>query len=388
MPAAPLRSKWQDLYKINFNSKVSSFLVIEILDTKRRVQNKYMLKLCKSSEPTPSAPIAPWDNFKATDLLLLVKGAPEVLLSRCKFVLDPAGGEPIPLSPPVLERISRVQEQWARDGQRVLLLARRVIHDDEIPKDADPESEEYADFVEAIRDNLIIVGLVGLIDPLKPSIPHVVQTCRAAGIRFFVVTGERNHIHVSNCTHLTPSFTGDHPTTAVAIAAQAGIISRVDTIHHLVDLPTGSKEKLSLESLPEPGEKQGIVLTGPELEQLTEAQVEQLCRYQEIVFARTTPEQKLRIVHEFKRRQCIVAMTGDGVNDAPSLKAADCEICRCVRIGAIFANADAGGIAMGEGSDVAREAADMVLLDDFSAIVVALEYGMKSYFWSRWCCLT
>jgi sodium/potassium-transporting ATPase subunit alpha len=90
---------------------------------------------------------------------------------------------------------------------------------------------------------------------------------------------------------------------------------------------------------------------------LTPAQVERLCQYEEIVFARTTPEQKLRIVHEFKNRGNVVAVTGDGVNDAPSLKAADC------------------GVAMGAGSDVAKEAADLVLLGEFSSIIVAIEYG-------------
>ena len=150
-----------------------------------------MLKLCKSTDEVPAAPIASWDQFKPSDLLLLVKGAPDVLLPRCKFVLDPAGHEPIQISPPILDRLIRIQEQWARDGQRVLLLARRVVHEDELPKDADPQSEEYADIVESLRDSLIIVGLVGLIDPLKPSIPDVVSTCRGAGIRFFVVTGTR-----------------------------------------------------------------------------------------------------------------------------------------------------------------------------------------------------
>ena len=333
-----------------------------------------MLKLCKSTEATPSAPIASWDNYENSDFLLLVKGAPEVLLSRCKFVVDPAGGEPIPLSPPVLERLSRIQEQWARDGQRVLLLARRVVHEEELPKNADPQSEEFVGLVEGLRDGLIIVGLVGLIDPLKPSIPHVVKTCRSAGIRFFVVTGTLVSTLDMKC--LTRFSLGDHPTTAVAIAAQAGIITRVDTIHHLSDLVLGSKERLSGSALPPPAEKQGIVLTGPELEQLNAAQVEQLCKYEEIVFARTTPEQKLRIVHEFKRRECVVAMTGDGVNDAPSLKAADCEFpVRLSLFSSDWTDSVLGGIAMGEGSDVAREAADMVLLDDFSAIVIALEYG-------------
>ncbi|KAI1791319.1 sodium-potassium ATPase [Ganoderma leucocontextum] len=305
-----LRDQWTEIFKINFNSK-----------------NKYMLKLFKAAGPKTPAPVAAWDSFAPSDSLLVVKGAPEVLLPCCKFTLDPQGGEPIPLSQGEIERITRVQEKWARDGQRVLLLSRRVVREDEIPKGADPSSEEFGELVEALRDDLIIVGMVGLIDPLKPSIPHVVKTCRGAGIRFFIVTG-------------------DHPMTSVAIAARAGIVTNADRIHHFADLSSVESEA-----------PQSIVITGPELEGLDPVQVDRLCKYEEIVFARTTPEQKLRIVNEFKRRGCVVAMTGDGVNDAPSLKAADC------------------GIAMGDGSDVAREAADMVLLDDFSAIIVGLEYG-------------
>ncbi len=152
----------------------------------------------------------------------------------------------------------------------------------------------------------------------------------------------------------------------------------------MADLPTEPKEEIQpldcsssvVGNDASKTTRQSIVLTGPELEKLDDVQVEHLCQYQEIVFARTTPEQKLRIVHEFKKRQCIVAMTGDGVNDAPSLKAADCErICLLAAPCTVLIARDTGGIAMGEGSDVAREAADMVLLDDFSAIVIALEYG-------------
>jgi sodium/potassium-transporting ATPase subunit alpha len=173
------------------------------------------------------------------------------------------------------------------------------------------------------------------------------RICRGAGIRFFVVTG-------------------DHPATAVAIAAQAGIISNPAAVHHASDLldriPAEEKEKDEAEAgvTPEPSEQdppQSIVITGAELETLTSEQEDILCAYREVVFARTTPEQKLRIVRSLQARGGVVGVTGDGVNDAPALRAADC------------------GIAMGSGSDVAREAADMVLLEDFSAIVVALEYG-------------
>jgi sodium/potassium-transporting ATPase subunit alpha len=165
--------------------------------------------------------------------------------------------------------------------------------------------------------------------------------------------------------------TGDHPGTAVAIAAQAGIISNVATVHHasdLLDRTTDEKEKEEIIATGEPSHNappQSLVITGAELETLTEEQENVLCTYQEVVFARTTPEQKLRIVRSLQARGGVVGVTGDGVNDAPALRAADC------------------GIAMGSGSDVAREAADMVLLEDFSAIVVALEYGTSCVSWVR-----
>ena len=115
------------------------------------------------------------------------------------------------------------------------------------------------------------------------------------------------------------------------------------------------REERASARLPQPC--RSIVLSGPELITLNDNQWDQLCKYDEIVFARTTPEQKLRIVKEFQARDEIVGMTGDGVNDAPSLKAADI------------------GIALGSGSDIAIEAADMVLLESFSAVVEAVQYG-------------
>ena len=146
---------------------------------------------------------------------------------------------------------------------------------------------------------------------------------------------------------------GDYPTTALSIAGQAGIITDVAGVHRVEDL----ENEKEIKPYDSENDTKSIIITGPELMTLTPTQVERLCQYEEIVFARTTPEQKLRIVHEFKSRGNVVAVTGDGVNDAPSLKAADC------------------GVAMGAGSDVAKEAADLVLLGEFSSIIVAIEYG-------------
>jgi sodium/potassium-transporting ATPase subunit alpha len=175
--------------------------------------------------------------------------------------------------------------------------------------------------------------MVGIVDPPRDEIPDVVRILRGAGIRIFMVTG-------------------DFKLTAQAIAEECGIISNSALVDDISAL--GREGKIGTT-------KQSIVLSGPELITLNEAQWGQLCQYQEIVFARTTPEQKLRIVKEFQSRENIVGMTGDGVNDAPSLKAADI------------------GIAMGSGSDIAIEAADMVLLDSFAAIVEAVMYGRLVY---------
>ncbi|KAI0064852.1 sodium-potassium ATPase [Artomyces pyxidatus] len=330
--AQSIRSRWEHVYKMNFNSKTKFMLTLS--------------KMIPASSGGVAAPIASWDHFQADDLLLCVKGAPEILLPRCARVINPTGGEPLPLSFAVRQRIVAIQEQWASQGRRVLVLARRVVPHNLIPATFDRSSDAFGEFVDELNSQLVIVGLVGLIDPLKPDIPETVRVCRGAGIRFFVVTG-------------------DHPATSVAIASQAGIITNPAAVHHFADLSVTSDdipEKQEDGDVEPPARPlQSIVITGTELDQVTPAQMTELCAYQEIVFARTTPEQKLRIVQALQARGGIVAMTGDGVNDAPSLRAADC------------------GIAMGSGSDVAREAADMVLLEDFSAIVVALEYGRLVY---------
>lgn len=139
-----------------------------------------MLKLSKLSsgyidaDPRP-APIASWDHFSSADYLLTVKGAPEVLFPRCSYVLAPGGGEPIRLTPDVLGRIVNMQESWAAQGRRVLVLARKVIREDEIPKGMKKNSQALADLVDELNEDLVIVGLVGLIDPLKEDIVDTVR---------------------------------------------------------------------------------------------------------------------------------------------------------------------------------------------------------------------
>lgn len=204
------------------------------------------------------------------------------------------------LPPDQGHRIAEQVAALAANGLRVLGVARAVFSADELPA-------IQHDF------NFEFVGLLALEDPVRPDVPAAIAECRAAGIRVAMITG-------------------DHPATALAIARQAGL----DT--------------------------DGGHLTGADLDKLDDpALADRLATTQ--VFCRVRPEQKLRLVQAFKARGDVVAMTGDGVNDAPALKAAHI------------------GVAMGgRGTDVAREAADLVLLnDDFGSLVTAIRYGRRMF---------
>jgi calcium-translocating P-type ATPase len=235
---------------------------------------------------------------------LHAKGAPESLLPRCASSLS-AGGESRPLDETERKRIVAQVEAFARRGLRVLALARR-----EMPRDGQPPERERAE------QELCFLGLVTMFDPPRAEVLDAVARCHSAGIRIIVITG-------------------DHPLTAAAIAGQVGIggplpravdASRIDHTREL------------------------------ELEEL-------LAGGEELVFARASPEAKLLIAEALRGQGHVVAMTGDGVNDAPALRSADI------------------GVAMGRsGTDVAREASTMVLIDDnFATIVVAIEAGRQVY---------
>ncbi|MBY9082297.1 calcium-translocating P-type ATPase, SERCA-type [Paenibacillus sp. HN-1] len=229
------------------------------------------------------------------------KGAPDVLLSRCAYMLWE--GQVVPCTPTLRQKALDANEAMASDALRVLGLAYRDIRTGELP-DSDKDAESQ----------LIFAGLAGMIDPPRREVRDAISITRRAGIK-------------------TVMITGDHGTTAEAIAHQLGILQRG-----------------------------GKVLTGSQLTRMDDDALDKVSD-DVCVYARVSPEHKLRIVKSLQRKGHVVAMTGDGVNDAPAIKAADI------------------GIAMGiTGTDVTKEASALILGDDnFSTIVAAIEEGRSIY---------
>ena len=220
---------------------------------------------------------------------VITKGAPDVLLNRCIGISK--------------EKILKENEKMANKALRVIAIAYKEI--EIIPKDVK---------IENIENNLKFVGLIGMIDPPREGVKEAVETCKKAGIK-------------------TVMITGDHIATAKAIAEKIGILTN-----------------------------EYKAITGKELDKMNQDTLDkQIEQYR--VFARVTPEHKVRIVKAWQRKGAVVAMTGDGVNDSPALKSADI------------------GIAMGKGgTDVAKNASDMILVDDnFVTIVEAVKQGRNIY---------
>lgn len=317
-----LRNDWRSIFKVAFNSK-----------------NKFAVNVATSET-----------SEKFENALLMIKGAPDILLPRCTSYID-LDGSTKPMTESDQRTLEGMKDFWSSQGKRVILLAEKPL--EKLTFDPTEQPREYErEILGRAGHDLVLAGLVGIVDPPRPEIPEVVSILRGAGIRVFMVTG-------------------DFKLTAQAIAAECGIITstpkNIDDVTHLAFeesylVSAGIIESRSNSS---DGSRQylhkSIVLSGADIETLDDSMWDKLAQYEEIVFARTTPEHKLKIVREFQSRELTVGMTGDGVNDAPSLKEADI------------------GIAMGSGSDIAIEAADMVLLDSFAAVIEAVKYGRVVY---------
>jgi magnesium-transporting ATPase (P-type) len=234
---------------------------------------------------------------------VFVKGAPKEVLQLCTHVL--INGEAQPLDNTLRAEIMAANDEYARNALRVLALAHRKLP---------PRSGPYAP--DKVEQGLTFLGLVGMMDPPRPDVEAAVKACREAGIRMVMITG-------------------DYGLTAESVARRIGMLS-----------PTSSPR----------------ILTGADVDAMSDAEL-QAALEGEVVCARMAPEHKLRLVSAFQARGDVVAVIGDGVNDAPALRKADV------------------GIAMGVvGTDVAKEAADVILTNDsFSGIVAAIEEGRAVY---------
>ena len=228
-----------------------------------------------------------------------VKGAPEVILERCSRIL--IGQEERAMTQADRQSVGKAYSGMAEQGLRTLALARRTL------------PREVAMDPDAVEEDLTLLGVVGIIDPPRPEVAEAIRVATAAGIQTIMITG-------------------DAAATAKAIAERIGLPAR-------------------------------RAMTGTDLETMDDNALLDLLRERDVLFARTTPEHKLRIVTLLQQIGNVVGMTGDGVNDAPALKRADI------------------GIAMGRrGTDVAKGAADMVLTDDnFASIIGAIEEGRRQY---------
>lgn len=241
-------------------------------------------------------------HVNGSGFIQYTKGAPDVLIGKCAYYID-SDGRRVPMTDEYRAEILRANKAMADRALRVLACAERVW-------DAKPVNYEP----ETLEQELCFMGLCGMIDPVRPEVVDAIAECREAGIRPIMITG-------------------DHIDTAVAIAKELGILT------------DGSE-----------------AITGAQLNEMSDEEFEQ--KFKNIsVYARVQPEHKTRIVNAWRKAGYVTAMTGDGVNDAPSIKSADI------------------GVGMGiTGTDVTKNAADMVLADDnFATIVGAVEEGRRVY---------
>nr|AEH68840.1 putative Na+/K+-ATPase alpha subunit [Macrotritopus defilippi] len=280
--------------------------------------NKYQVSIHNNEDPNDPC------------YFLVMKGAPERIMERCTMAL--VNGKEMTIDESFKNDFNTAYMELGGLGERVLGFCDYTLPTESFP----PGFQFDGDEVNFPLNGLRFVGLMSMIDPPRAAVPDAVGKCRSAGIKVIMVTG-------------------DHPITAKAIAKGVGIISEGSkTVEDLA-----AEQGVSVDQV-NPRDAKAAVIHGSDLRDMTPAQIDEILRnHSEIVFARTSPQQKLIIVEGCQRQGQIVAVTGDGVNDSPALKKADI------------------GVAMGiAGSDVSKQAADMILLDDnFASIVTGVEEG-------------
>merc|ERR1712115_18337 len=294
-----------------------------------RKRNKKVCEIPFNSANKYQVSIHETEDTNDNRYLLVMKGAPERILERCSTIVD---GREMPLSEEWKNSFETAYMELGGLGERVLGFCDFMLPADKYPVGYPFDADDVNFPVEGLR----FVGLMSMIDPPRAAVPDAVLKCRSAGIKVIMVTG-------------------DHPITAKAIARSVGIISEgQETVEDIA-----VREGCDIKDV-DPRRARACVVHGGEIKDLSEKALDEILMFHtEIVFARTSPQQKLIIVEGCQRMGAIVAVTGDGVNDSPALKKADI------------------GVAMGiAGSDVSKQAADMVLLDDnFASIVTGVEEG-------------
>lgn len=318
--------QWHEkVYEIPFNSSYKWQMSIH--DAGLGVRN---ISTDESHQPSPE--------------FMTLKGAPDVLLPKCSHYLTTCEGglghKIVRIDRNFTNTVNKVFEQMASHGERALAFAMKYMHKtlDEFEETDPTYKEKLKDSLVGnskltIEKNLIFVGLVSLIDPPRPEVPKAIAKCKSSGVKVVMVTG-------------------DYPATALYIARKIGLFTHPTRSE--IAIQRGVKESVIAEE-----EVKAITVHGSMIENMTPEDWNIVTKKEQIVFARTTPEQKLTIVKHFIADGHVVAMTGDGVNDSSALKHASIGVC------------------MGRtGSDIAREAADIILLDDnFASIVVAIQEG-------------
>jgi len=340
-----IRQKNPKVVEIPFNS--TNKWQLSIHETPEDPRHLLVMKVCTRS--TNKWQLSIHETPEDPRHLLVMKGAPERILDRCSTIM--INGEEQELTEQWRTKYNDVSYLWRHVfrrwydsyffqaymelggmGERVLGFAHFYLDQTSFPKGFAFDTDEK----NFPTEKLCFVGLMSMIDPPRAAVPDAVAKCRSAGIKVIMVTG-------------------DHPITAKAIARSVGIISEGNkTVEDIA-----AERKCDVKDV-DKREANAAVVNGATLRDCTDEDIDEILKHHsEIVFARTSPQQKLIIVDGCQRSGHIVAVTGDGVNDSPALKKADI------------------GVAMGiAGSDVSKQAADMILLDDnFASIVTGVEEG-------------